>query len=156
MSGSSTPPSEIRPARPDEAERLSRLAWRSKAHWRYDEAQMAVFRRELTLTPDALGEVDAYVIDLDGEPAAFYTLRPVEQGVELEHLFVEPHALRRGLGRRLWEHAVERAREAGHRAIWIQSDPNAEGFYRAVGARKERDVPTSIPGRTLPLMRRIL
>ena len=156
MSGSSTPPPEIRPARPDEAPLLSALAQRSKAHWDYSAAQLAVFREELTLRPRDLAAGDAFVIEQAGVPRGFYTLAPVEGGVELEHLFVDPKVLRCGLGRRLWEHAVARARAAGHASLLIQSDPNAAGFYEALGARKERDIPTSIPGRTLPLMRLIL
>lgn len=44
----------IRPARPDEAEQLSALAQRSKAHWGYDEEFQAAFRPELTLRPEEI------------------------------------------------------------------------------------------------------
>lgn len=40
----------VRPARAAEAASLSALAIRSKAHWGYTEAQMKVFRDELTLS----------------------------------------------------------------------------------------------------------
>lgn len=171
MSGSSTPlpdggrskggrsEGRIRPARTDEAELLSDLARRSKAHWGYTQDQMAIFAGELTLTRAELSRVDAYVLETDAGVEGFYTLRPADRydaTAELEHLFVEPARLRRGVGRRLWEHALEHARARGYRAVVIQSDPHAEAFYAALGAEKLRDVPTSIPGRTLPLMRRIL
>jgi len=42
----------IRPARPEDAARISTLAQRSKAHWGYDEEYLAAFRSELILRPD--------------------------------------------------------------------------------------------------------
>ena len=41
----------IRTARPDDAEQLSILAQRSKAHWGYDEEFLSAFRSELTIRP---------------------------------------------------------------------------------------------------------
>jgi predicted N-acetyltransferase YhbS len=71
--------------------------------------------------------------------------------VELEHLFVEPSRLRRGLGAALFRHAVEQARAAGFRRLTILSDPHAAGFYQAMGAQLEERVPSSIPGREIPV-----
>jgi len=141
----------IRPARAEEAARLSDLAMRSKAHWGYAPSDMEVFRSELTLRAEDLLGGRAFVVEADGRVSGFYTLAPGPDGaVELEHLFVEPDALRGGLGTALFAHARARARDAGHRRMTIQSDPNAAGFYAALGARKVGDIASSIPGRTLP------
>lgn len=59
-------------------------------------------------------------------------------------------ALGRGLGRALFAHACNLARRAQIRSLTIQSDPNAAGFYAALGARFLRDIPSSIPGRSIP------
>lgn len=142
---------EIRPARPEEAGALSALAIRSKAHWGYDDAQMDVFRGELTLTAADLVDRSAAALEVDGQVVGFYTLAPHDTcAVELEHLFVEPEALRRGHGRRLLDHAVATAADAGHGRLIVQSDPNAEGFYVRAGARLVKRIPSSIPGRSIP------
>lgn len=147
----------IRPAAASEAALISSLAIRSKAHWGYGEDRMRVFRDELTLTPDEVVAGDAHVAEVEGVVRGFYTLtRIAAETVELEHLFVDPDVLRGGLGRTLLEHAVDRARGRGFSRMTVQSDPNAEGFYAAAGFRKLRDLPTSIPGRTLPEMERTL
>jgi GNAT superfamily N-acetyltransferase len=84
----------------------------------------------------------------------FYGLR--EQGDELEllYLFVEPAAINRGYGKQLWQHAVGFAMKRGFREISIESDPYAEAFYIAMGARRVGVVSSSVQaGRMLPLLK---
>jgi GNAT superfamily N-acetyltransferase len=145
----------IRRARPEEAAALSALAVRSKASWGYDEAFMKACVDELGVSADFVRRHPVYVIEEGRRLLGFYTLEPLADGeVELGHLFVEPGAFRRGCGTRLLEHARTTARAAGHAVLVIQGDPNAEGFYRAMGAAKIGARPSaSIPGRELPLFR---
>ena len=42
----------------------------------------------------------------------------------------------RGIGRSLFQHAVEGLRESGGHVLKIGSDPNAEGFYQRLGAKR--------------------
>jgi GNAT superfamily N-acetyltransferase len=72
----------------------------------------------------------------------------------LLYLFVEPAAMNRGYGKRLWEHAVELAARRGFQKISIESDPYAEAFYQAMGAERVGEVTSSIkPDRKLPLLK---
>jgi N-acetylglutamate synthase-like GNAT family acetyltransferase len=72
----------------------------------------------------------------------------------LMHLFVEPAAIGGGRGKRLWQHAVETARQLGFQEIIIGSDPQAEAFYKAMGARRVGEVASIVrAGRMLPLLR---
>ncbi len=66
----------------------------------------------------------------------FYAL--VERGskVELEHLWVLPEHIGTGIGRALFDHAVRKAAALGATILSIEADPNAEGFYRRMGARR--------------------
>ncbi|MGH2616195.1 MAG: GNAT family N-acetyltransferase [Thermomicrobiales bacterium] len=145
----------IRRARPDEAATLSALAVRSKAHWGYDEAFLDACREDLRLSPDDIAASAVYLAEGVKGPAGFYCLRPPVDGVAvLDDLFVEPAAIGQGVGRRLWLHAVATARELGCTELVIQSDPFAEGFYRAMDARRVGELEsTVIPGRMLPLLR---
>lgn len=145
--------SHIRPARPDEAAEISALAMRSKAHWGYTDEQMEIFRDELTLTPTEIEKDEAFVVESDGAVVGFYTSCDHGEGnVEVGHLFVDPSALRRGFGTALMDHLTAAARAAGAGRLVVMSDPNAEGFYRSRGGRLVMHMPTSIPGRTLPLL----
>jgi len=142
----------VRRARADEAAALSALAIASKAHWGYTPEQMAVFEAELTVTADHLAAADAHVLeDPDRGPVGFYTLIASSPGaVEIEHLFVAVDRLRSGCGSVLLRHARARAAARGASRLVVQSDPNAEGFYLAHGARVLERIPSSIPGRTIP------
>jgi GNAT superfamily N-acetyltransferase len=144
----------IRPARTSEASALTALALRSKAHWGYSAAFMAACRDELTVHEHDIREGRVVLADDGGAIAGFYALLPPDgDRCELDALFVEPAAIGRGIGRRLFAHAATTARAQGARRLEIQADPNAEAFYRREGAHTVGTRPSaSIPHRSLPLM----
>ncbi|MFI5527398.1 GNAT family N-acetyltransferase [Kitasatospora sp. NPDC051853] len=144
----------IRAARADEAGLLSELALRSKAYWGYDPAFMAACRDELTLAPKEIApRRTAVAVDGSGSVLGFATLEGEPLTGELGMLFVAPEAMGRGVGRLLFEHLVSTARESGFTGLTIDADPNAEAFYRAMGAVRTGSVPSgSVPGRVLPRM----
>jgi GNAT superfamily N-acetyltransferase len=145
----------IRPAVPAEAALLNALALRSKAHWGYDAAFLAACQNDLALSPHDVASSLVVVHDGEAGPAGYYRLLPRDRAViELDALFVDPAAMRQGVGRRLWRHAVATAAALGFAAIELQSDPHAVGFYEAMGARHcGASESTVTPGRMLPVMR---
>ena len=145
----------IRLARPSEAGVLSELALRSKGHWGYDATFLAACHDDLTLSPEDIATTVVYVQDEGDGALGYYRLLLQDDSVaELDALFVEPTAIGQGVGRRLWQHAVATARELECTEIVLQSDPQAEGFYLAMGAQRAGESEsTVIPGRMLPLLR---
>jgi GNAT superfamily N-acetyltransferase len=144
----------IRRARPDEAAALSELAVRSKGHWGYDAAFLDACRDDLNLSPADIATSEVHLAAGSDGPVGFYSLDVAGRTALLDDLFVDPAAIGRGVGRRLWRHAVARARELGCAEVVIQSDPHAEGFYLAMGARRVGDLESTVtPGRMLPLLR---
>lgn len=143
----------IRDARAPDAERLSGLAMRSKAHWGYPDEFLAACRGELTYDERYLAAHRAFVVEAGDRIAGFCTLESLDHGrVELGGLFVEPEFIGTGLGRALMRHALSAARESGARIMVIHGDPNARPFYEASGAVEVGRVPSgSIPGRMLPV-----
>jgi GNAT superfamily N-acetyltransferase len=118
---------------------------------------MSVFREVLTLSPEDVSTRHAHVLDVGATTLGFYSLaEPASGAIELEHLFVDPEHLGTGIGRALFAHACQRARTLGADTLVIQSDPNAAGFYDAMGAQREREIQSSIPGRVIPLFRHTL
>jgi N-acetylglutamate synthase-like GNAT family acetyltransferase len=145
---------KLRPARPDEAATLSDLAMRSKAHWGYDDEFLARCRPVLTLKPDEIVSGRTTVASEDGRVVGFYTLNDDPPEGELGNLWIDPAHMRKGAGRLLLTHAVETARAVGFKTLLIAADPNAEGFYRAMGAVRTGSVASEVtPGRELPLLR---
>ena len=142
----------LRGARPEEAPQLTALALRSKAHWGYDAAFLERCGAELAVTEADVATGNVTVAERDGVLLGFAALS-LDAPAELEALFVEPAAMGQGVGAALVEHARSTARRAGVDALLIESDPNAEAFYRRQGAEPvgERRSPTS--GRRLPLLR---
>ena len=143
----------LRPARPDEAALLTALSHRSKASWGYPPELMERFVRDLEITPGEIRDGDVWVVEVAGTCVGVCRLTIGDVAV-VEDLWIEPSAMGRGHGRRLWEHAVERARSAGASAIELDADPNAVTFYERMGARVVGETPsTAVAGRSLPRMR---
>jgi GNAT superfamily N-acetyltransferase len=145
----------IRPARMHEAETLTALCLRAKAHWGYDEAFMARVRVELTITPERIARGRVLVAeDGRGLLLGMGAYEPLgEPGiVNLELLFIAPPAMGTGVGRALFGAIAAAAAREGASGLRIEADPHAAGFYERLGALRTGDVPSaSLPGRTLPL-----
>ncbi|MEQ9334331.1 GNAT family N-acetyltransferase [Thalassobaculum sp.] len=145
----------IRRARPDEAAGLTALALRAKAHWPYGEDLMAVFRRSIVIAAADIADHLVLVHETGGTVDGFGVQRPGGGGpdMELDHLWVDPPAIGRGVGRRLFLAFADEARRCGAARIVLNSDPYAEGFYTRLGAVRIGDHPVAeIPGRVLPRM----
>jgi N-acetylglutamate synthase-like GNAT family acetyltransferase len=143
----------IRPARREEAEALTELAVRAKGHWGHDAAFLARARPELTVTPGDIERALVRVAERDGEVVGFSAIDLALDPPELVALFVEPAAIGTGAGRALLARAREEAAAAGVAELAIESDPDAEGFYRAQGAVPAGERRSSSTGRVLPLLR---
>lgn len=142
----------VRPARVEECALLTELAMRSKAHWGYDDAFMAACRDELTVRPSWIPRID---VAEDGEGRVVGMIRL--EADELEDVFVDPAAIGAGVGRLLFEHALERAWAEGMRVLRVTADPHALGFYTSMGMQLIGEEPSgSIPGRMLPRLELLL
>jgi GNAT superfamily N-acetyltransferase len=143
----------IRRARPDDRDALAALAFRSKSHWGYDDAFMARVRDALTPGAAYLANDPVYVAEAGAGAIGFYGFVREGDDLWLNDLWVEPAAIGTGAGRALFRHAIETARAAGAPAFFILSDPNAEGFYLAMGAARTGERVDTSSGRILPVLR---
>lgn len=141
----------IRAARPGEAEALTALVIRSKAHWGYDEAFMAAAVPDLQFTENDIAESDVLVAERDGVLVGMVAVDDRE--ARLGWLFVHPDAIGSGVGRALLGAALAHARERGIDALELDSDPHAEPFYTAHGAERVGTAPVASTGRVLPRLR---
>lgn len=141
-------------AKPQEADALTEIAHAAKRHWGYPERWIHNWRDILTMRPEFIAANVTYCAMEDARAVGFYLLTNESDGLHLDHLWIAPHAMGRGIGRALFEHALEQARQLGQRTLRIEADPKAEGFYTRMGARRVGLNLTSVEGqpRELPLL----
>jgi GNAT superfamily N-acetyltransferase len=141
-------------AQPEDAPRLTEIAFAAKRHWGYPERRIENWRDILTMRPEFIAANVAYAAIENGRAVGFYLLTMEADGIHLDHLCILPAAMRRGIGRSLFEHAIEQAKNSGFGTLKIEADPNAEGFYQRLGARRVGVNVTEIDGRPreLPLL----
>lgn len=136
----------IRAALESEAPVLSAIAVESKAYWPYSASQIEAWRDDLTILPGTIYRAMVYVAEIDAEIAGFYVLQPSPAHWILEHFWVRPVNMGRGVGRSLLAHAAKLAAARGTDAIAIDADPHAEAFYSACGARRIASIPAPLEG----------
>jgi ribosomal protein S18 acetylase RimI-like enzyme len=137
-----------------DAEALTRIAFAAKRYWGYPERWIERWQETLTISPEFIRRNEVYAAVTEGELAGFYALVGEGRKIELEHLWVLPERMGAGIGRALFDHAVRRATFLNVETLRIESDPNAEGFYRRMGATRVGEINYLIDGqnRTLPLL----
>ena len=143
----------LRKATGDDADALTDLAHRAKAHWGYPASWMREWDAQLTIIPGYIEMHDVWVAERDGTVVGMCALEDRGARWLLEHVWVEPGLHGGGIGRALVFRALDTARERHARVVELLADPYASGFYERLGARHTGDVPAPIPGareRTLP------
>jgi GNAT superfamily N-acetyltransferase len=142
----------IRRAQPEDAAALTTIAHEAKRHWGYPEYWINHWQDDLTISPEFVTANPVYVAERDDELLGFYALIVREHKAELEHLWVAPAHIGSGVGKELFIHAMQNAADQNISAVAIASDPNAEGFYRKMGAHRIGETVSEIDDqpRTLP------
>lgn len=141
-------------ATPQTHRRLSEIAHAAKRHWGYPEAWMRAWADALTITPEFIADNDVYTASVDEEIVGFYALVGEGAKVTLDHLWLLPAQMGAGVGRQLFNHAIETARQRGATEVEIEADPNAATFYEHLGATHVGENVYTLEGqpRRLPLM----
>lgn len=152
----------INRARPEEADILTQISFESKHYWDYPEEYYVVWKDELTITPEYIGKNAVFAARTEEGIAGYCSLVHVEQdfhagkvfvhkGDWLEHIFIRPAYIKKGIGIRLMGFVKAHCRQNGIQLLSIFSDPNAAGFYDHLGALCLGEYPSSIEGRNVLL-----
>src|SRR3989442_727506 len=146
---------QIRHAKPEEADTLTKIAHAAKRHWGYSEDWIKHWRDDLTITPEFIVSNETFVATIGEEIVGCCALVLNDSGAELEHMWIKPERMGAGVGRALLLNAKERAARLKMSALELSADPNAEGFYQRLGATRIGEVRSEIEGqpRVLPRMR---
>lgn len=131
---------------------MTEIAIAAKSHWGYPARWLETWRELLTITPEYIVAHDVHVARADRRIAGFSGLERERTTLLLQHLWVWPAYMGRGVGQMLFHHARRRAGALGFSQFEIEADPNAAGFYERMGARLIRtnvswieDQPRNLP-----------
>jgi GNAT superfamily N-acetyltransferase len=136
------------------ADALTQITFAAKRHWDYPETWIELWKPSMTITADYIDTHETWMVIMGTEPSAYYSFDEIEGARWLDNLWVLPEHMGQGLGRLLFEHALERCKGQGIRSLLIEADPNAQSFYEKMGARKVHEHHTELDGarRILPVM----
>jgi GNAT superfamily N-acetyltransferase len=143
---SEKPTIAFRRARSDEAEAIRELIVRSMGHWEHPPGYLEAARELMSLAAEDLERDEAWVVVTDGVVAGFYRLSVEGDEAEIEEFHLEPASIGQGLGRRMFEHAVPRARAMGARWLTWTTEANTLGFYLHMGGEITGTEPSGIEG----------
>lgn len=137
----------------DDAQVLANLQNRSSTHWGYPPGFFDWAPGAGEIPADYVRTNPVWVLEEDARIVGFYGFTKEEGELLLDKLFVDIDRIGTGLGKWLWLHAIGLARKLGQTGFVIGSDPNAAGFYKAMGATWYAERPTAEPDWTVQMFR---
>jgi GNAT superfamily N-acetyltransferase len=133
----------IRSALARERAQLEALQRRASLHNEGDREALLAHPDAIELPVEQIEAGYVRVVERAGALAGFSVLLPADNGAcELDGLFVEPEAMRGGLGRALVDDAARAARKRGAASIAVVGNAHALQFYRRVGFEGAEEVAT--------------
>lgn len=153
----------IRNAKKEDAEELTQLSFESKKVWGYPKHYFDIWRNELTITPEYINRHQVFIIEDEGRIIGYYALVCLKRSVDLsgiklaagwwlEHMFVSPEMMGKGVGKTMFQHMKTHCCELFIQKIMILSDPHAKGFYLKMGCEYIAEYPSMIKNRTTPYL----
>ena len=154
----------IRRAIAGDEEELTRLSLASKRYWHYPEHYYAFWQSELTLSRGYVEQNSVYCAECKGRIIGYYALvsmkkelviqkERLNRGYWLDHMFVLPEYIGKGFGRKLFSHFCSICRTNNIKSVSLLADPHARGFYEKMGCVYVKGYPSTIAGRTTPLLK---
>jgi GNAT superfamily N-acetyltransferase len=145
-------PERIRPAVPDDGERLREIAIAAKSYWGYDPARVGEWAAVSDYSQEGLRRKEVYVAEVGGQAVGWAAAIDRGDVLWLDDLWIDPEWMRKGIGTRLFHHAVARGRQLGAVRMEWEAERHALGFYEKIGGRYLRDGEPGVWGRVSPVM----
>lgn len=153
----------MRKAQKGDAETLTKLSFDSKRYWKYPIEYFKIWEPELTISPKYINKNLVFVFEEQGIIKGYYSVVQIEhdqhmlgdvlkKGAWLEHMFINPMHIKKGIGTKMFLHIEDVCRKNLISALGILSDPNSKGFYEKMGCKYVKEFPSTIENRTTPML----
>jgi len=143
----------IRMADEAEVEQLSEISLAAKKYWNYPETFFDHWNDVLKISREFIASNNVWVAVHNDEILGFAAISTNEEIVELEHMWVIPKHIKKGVGKRLMKTVIEYCKNSGKAYLRIESDPNAQVFYEKMGAKLIGYVESKPEPRKLPVLK---
>ena len=144
---------DFRNALASQANTLSDLAIESKGHWGYSRTQLDVWRKDLRIEEEYIERNSVQAIYSEDQLVGFFAIKKGKEENCLDHLWLLPEAIGKGIGKLVFERIVEECIALSIEEFLIISDPDAEGFYLRQGAERIGEVESIPQKRMLPKLK---
>lgn len=143
----------IKKANSDEHEILTEITKKSKAFWGYSNEQIEIWSEFLTVSKKYIETNPVYNLVVEDQIIGYYSFfHESENTIKLDNLFVLPEFIGKGFGKLLMNDFLNRLKDIDVQKVILNSEPNAEAFYKKFGFVKIGQIETSIKDRFLPIM----
>ncbi|ETS32759.1 hypothetical protein BB987_04695 [Photorhabdus temperata] len=124
----------IRLAKIAERAALEALQLRASLMWEEDRELLLANPHMIALPIEHIEAGYVYIAEQAGVILGFSVVLPHSDGeAELDGLFVEPTVWHQGIGRQLVTTALNNVHTKGGILLWVLANPQAAGFYSALG-----------------------
>ena len=130
---------------------LRDLLIESKSYWGYSTEKLEYWRSIVTFDAAYIRDHTVRLIFLDFKAIGFFAIKR-DKVDELDHLWLIPEAIGRGIGNITFDEVLLHCKRLGIQSFLITSDPDAEGFYLHRGATHKSQVWSDAQNRMLPLL----
>ncbi|MFT5512895.1 MAG: GNAT superfamily N-acetyltransferase [Bacteroidia bacterium] len=137
----------------EDLETLNSISVLSKSYWNYPKSWIERWMDDLTIQVDEFAKQNILVVEHDGDIIGFSSVVERLENCELLHLWVLPNHIGEGIGKLLLNKTLETCGTIG-KPIIVESDPNAEAFYKSQGFVTYDKIESYPKGRFLPLMKK--
>jgi N-acetylglutamate synthase-like GNAT family acetyltransferase len=136
----------------EDADLLTKLTIASKSYWNYEEKQISMWTKDLTISESYVLKNNVYKLVSNTTIIGYYSFFITNNIIELDNLFIKPEFIGQGNGKILILDFLEKAKEFSPKKIVLYSDPNSEVFCKKFGFTTIGQKPTSEINRFLPIM----
>jgi len=142
---------DIRDSHESDAAALTDIRVKSKGYWGYSNEVLEAWRPAMQITADYIRLHLVRNIYVDGLLVGFYAIAREDTDL-LDHLWLLPSSIGKGVGQRAMLHVIATAQQLGIKSLRIISDADAAGFYLKLGAKKTDEFFSPVQNRMLPVL----
>ena len=140
-------------AEPNDNELLTTITKMSKAYWGFSDEILQEWEHLLTITKDYIEKNKVYKLLQNDQIIGYYSYFSTDENtIKLDNIFILPEFIGKGFGKILMNDFLKNIKQLGINKVTLDSEPNAEKFYKTFGFETIGQLESSIKDRYLPIM----